>query len=88
MGSYGRLVHAGGTSSDLPPFLHAFQFTPAVRLGLAHHVIIIVGLASCPNEEGGTEERRRACSNLLDLRDVIRKRGGINEGLLVESALN
>ena len=83
-----ELVHASGTSCDLATFLHALQLAPAVRLGLAHHVVIVEGLAPCADEEGGAEKRRRASSDLLDLGDVVGKRGGVDEGLLVESAPN
>lgn len=84
----GDPLHACGTSCDLSTFLHALQLAPAVRLGLAHHVVIVVGLAPCADEIGGTEEGRRAGSDLLDLGDVVGKRGGVDERLLVESAPN
>lgn len=45
------VIHASRTPGDLAAFLHALQLTPTVRLGLAHHIVIIVGLASCANEE-------------------------------------
>jgi hypothetical protein len=43
-------AHARGTPGDLAAFLHAFEFTAAVGLGLAHHVVIIVGLAPRANK--------------------------------------
>lgn len=81
-------VHAGGASRNLAALLHAVQLTAAVGLGLAHHVVVIVGLAAGADEKGGTEEGRRAGSQLLDLGDVVGERGGVVEGLLRESGLN
>ena len=65
-------AHARGTPGDLTALLHAFKFTPAIGLGLAHHVVIIVGLASRPDKVRGTEEWRRTGSELLDLGDIVR----------------
>lgn len=59
------------TPRDLAAFLHALQLSPAVCLGLAHHVVVIVGLASCANEEGGAEQGRRTGAELFDLGDVV-----------------
>jgi hypothetical protein len=65
------VIHARRTPRDLPAFLHAVQLTAAVRLGLAHHVVIVVGLAARPDEKGGTEKGRRAGTELSDLGDVV-----------------
>lgn len=81
-------VHAGSTSRNLAAFFHTIQLTPAIRLDLAHHIIIVVCFTSCTDEEGGTEKRRRAGSELFDLGDVVGKRGGIDEVLVVEPTLN
>jgi len=80
------LLHAGGTAGDLAALLHAVELAAAIGLGLAHHVVIVVGLAAGADEEGGAEEGRRAGSELLDLGDVGGQRGRVDEGLLVESA--
>jgi hypothetical protein len=64
-------IHASCTPGDLAALLHAVKLSPAVRLGLAHHVVIVVVLASCANEERGTEKGRRTGSQLLDLGDVV-----------------
>ena len=65
-------AHARSTPGDLAALLHALKFTPAIGLGLAHHVVIVVRLASRPDKVRGTEERRRTGSELLDLGDVVR----------------
>lgn len=79
-------LHARRTPGDLTAFLHALKLAPAVGLGLAHHVVIVVGLASRADEEGGAEKGRGTGTELLDLGDVVGQRGGVDEGLLVEAA--
>ena len=79
-----QYAHARGTPGDLAALLHALEFTPAVGLGLAHHVVIVEGLAARTNKVRGTEEGRRTGSELLDLGDVVRQRSCVDEGLLVE----
>lgn len=78
-------LHARRTSGDLATLLHALKLSPAVGLGLAHHVVIVVGLASRADEERGAEKRGRTGSELLDLGDVVGQRGGVDEGVLVEA---
>ncbi len=79
------LVHACCTPGDLATLLHALELSPAIGLGLAHHVVIVVGLASRADKEGGAEKWRRTGSELLDLGDVVGQRSGVDEGLLVEA---
>jgi len=79
-------LHARCTPGDLAALLHALKLSPAVGLGLAHHVVIVVGLASRADEKRGAEKGRRTGTELLDLGDVVGQRGGIDEGLLVEAA--
>jgi len=79
-------LHACCATGDLAAFLHALELSPTVRLGLAHHVVVIIGLASCTNKEGGTEQGRRTCSKFFDLGYIFGKRSGVDESLLVESA--
>jgi hypothetical protein len=69
--TFRQYVHASRTPGDLAAFLHAVKLSPAVGLSLAHHVVIVVGLASCANEERGTQEGRRTGSELFDLGDVV-----------------
>lgn len=64
-------LHASRTSGDFATFFHALKLSPTIRLGLAHHVVVIVGLASRTDEEGSTEKGRRTGSELLDLGDVV-----------------
>ena len=82
------LLHARRTPGNLATLLHAFELSPAVGLSLAHHVIIVVGLASCTDKEGSAEKGRGTGSELLDLGDIVRQRGSVDEGLLVESGDN
>lgn len=79
-------LHARRTPGDLATLFHALKLSSAVRLGLAHHVVIVVGLASRADEEGGAKEGCRTGSELLDLGDVVGQRSGVDEGLLVEAA--
>ena len=78
-------LHTRRTPGDLAALLHALQLSPAVGLGLAHHVVIVVGLASRADKERGAEEGRRTGSEFLDLWDIVGQRGGVDEGLLVEA---
>jgi hypothetical protein len=86
--AFRQYIHASGTPGNLAALLHALQLSPAVRLGLAHHVIIVVGLAPRANEERSAEQGRRTGSELLDLGDVVGQRGGVDEGLLVEPGVS
>lgn len=49
-------LHARRTSGDLAALLHALKLSPAIGLGLAHHVVIVVGLASRADKERGAEK--------------------------------
>lgn len=64
-------VHTPGASGNPPTLLHALKLAAARVLGLALHVVVIVVLASRANEEGSREERSRAGTDLLDLRDRV-----------------
>lgn len=64
-------VHARRTAGHLTAFLHAVQLAAAVGLGLAHHVVIVVGLAPGADEVRGGEQGGRAGAELLDLGDVV-----------------
>lgn len=47
------LDDTGSASCDLTTLLQAIDLARAVGVGLAHHVVVIEGLASCTDEEGG-----------------------------------
>jgi len=51
------------------------------------HVVIVVVFAPGANEERGREKRRRAGTELLDLGDRVRQRGGVDEDVLVEAMI-
>jgi len=78
-------LHARSTSSDLPAFLQAIKLTPPVRLRLTHHVIVIVGFASCSYKVGCAQQGCRTRPNLCHLWDVVREGCGVQEDLLIES---
>lgn len=78
-------VHAGGTSCHPATLLQALVLALAGVLGLALHVVIVVGLAPRPDKERGGEEGRGSSTELLYLRDRIGERGGVVEDLLVEA---
>jgi hypothetical protein len=81
-------IHARSTPRDLPSFPHAVDLTPATRLGLALHEVIVVGLAAGADEEGGAHERGGAGTELLNFGDVIGERCCVDEDVLVESGVN
>lgn len=83
--SSGLYVHAGCASCDLATLPQAVQLSPSVRLRLALHVVIVVGLAAGSNEEACAHERGGRRSNLLDFGNGVRERSGVHEDLLVES---
>lgn len=84
----GRDIHACRTPGHLAALLHAVQLAAAVGLGLAHHVVIVVGLAARTDEVRGGKQRCRAGAELFDFGDVVGQRGGVDEGLLVEPGHN
>lgn len=78
-------IHTGGASCDLATLLHAVDLALSIGIGLAHHVVVIVRLASCADEERGREQGSRTGADFLDLGNVVRERGGVDEDVLVES---
>lgn len=56
-----------------------------MRLRLAHHIVVIVVLASCTDEEGSAHQRGGAGADLLDLGDGVWEWGGIDEDRLIEA---
>jgi hypothetical protein len=80
----GAYVHAGCASCDLATLPQAVQLSPSVRLRLALHVVIVVGLAARSNEEARAHKRCRGSSNLLDFGNGVRERSGVHKDLLVE----
>lgn len=77
-------VHAGGAAGDSTALLHAVELAAALALVLALHVVIVVVAASSADEEGRRQQRRGAGADLLDGRDILRQRCGIDEDRLVE----
>ncbi len=67
------------------PLLQAFELSLARVLGLALHVIIVVGRHRAPDEERGGKERGGCRADLLDSGDRVRKRRCVVEHLLVEA---
>ena len=81
-------VHTPGAPGHPPAFLQAVELALAGVVGLALHEVIVVLAASGADEKGRREKRRRADTELLDLGDRVRERGGVVEDLLVETARN
>jgi len=80
-------VHALGASRHPPALLQAVELAPAIGLRLALHVVVIVVAAPGADEEGGGKQRRRAGTDLLDLRDGVRKGSGVVVEMLVEPGI-
>ena len=83
----GEYPHAGRTPSNFPAFLHTFELPPPVRFLLAHHVVVIICLAPCSDEEGSAHQRCGARADLFDLRNGFGEGGGVDEHRLVESSI-
>lgn len=81
-----RHSHARRTPRHLPPLPHALHLPLAVRLRLALHVVVIVGPAPRPDEEGRAEQRGGRGADLVDLGDGLREGRRVDEDGLVESA--
>lgn len=77
-------VHACSASCDFATLLQAVQLALAIGVGLAHHVVVIVRLASCADEERGAEKGCGTGTNLGNLGDVVRERCCVDEDVLVE----
>ena len=80
--------HARRAARHLAPFLEALGLAFAVGERLAVHVVVIVGFAAGPDEEGGAEEGSGGGADFVDFGDGVRERGGVDEDLLVESGGN
>lgn len=80
-------VHALGASRHPPALLHAVELASAVGVRLAFHVVVIVVAAPGTDEKGGGKQRRRAGTDLLDLRDGVRKGSGVVVEVLVEPGI-
>lgn len=78
-------VHACSASCDFATLLQAIDFALSIGIGLAHHVVVIVRLASGANEEGCGQKRSRGSTNLRDLGNVLGEGSCVDEDLLVES---
>lgn len=79
-------IHAGSASGDFAALLQAVKLSLSIGLGLAHHVVVIVGLASCADKERGREEGSGTGTDFLDLGNVVGQRCGVDQRVLVESA--
>jgi len=79
------LEHAGGASRQFPALAQAFRLALAVGLGLAQHVVVIVGFAAGADEEAGAEEGSGGGADFGDFGDGVRVGGGVDENLLVET---
>lgn len=84
-GHTGANIHAPGASRDPPALLQALKLAPAGVLGLALHIVVIVVFAARADEERGRQQGGRGGSDLLDLGDRVRQRGGVVEDVLVEA---
>lgn len=78
-------LHARRTPGYLPALLQTLNLSSAIRIRLALHEIVIVGLAPCADEEGGTHQGCRGGADLWDLGDVVWHGSGVDEDMLGES---
>ena len=79
-------VHARSAASNLPSLPQALEFALSFGLGLALHVVIIVGSAAVADEVGRAHQWRGTSSDLIDLGDVVGEGSGVDEVALVEPA--
>ena len=79
-------IHARSAASDLPSLPQALDFSLSVGLGLALHVVIVVGSAAVTDKVGRAHQWRGTSSDLIDLRDVVWEGSGVDEIALVEPA--
>lgn len=82
------LYDARRTTRDLPSLLQTFCLALAIGFGFAVHEIVIVGFASCADEESGGEERSGRGTDFWDFRNGVREWCGVNQHRLVESGLS
>lgn len=82
----GKDLHAGSASRHAATLLHAFELALAGVLGLALHVVIVIGAAPGADEEGCREKGRGGGADLLDLGHGVGEGGGVHKDLLVEAA--
>lgn len=78
------LDHTGSATRNLPTLLQTLHLPSSISVGLALHVIIIVGSASVPDKERRASQRCRSSPYLLHLGDVIGHRRCVNEDMLVK----
>lgn len=77
-------IHTSCAARHLPAFLEALDLPASVRLVLALHEVIVIGLAPVADKVGRTHQWCGCGTNLLHLGDVIRHGSGVHEDLLVE----
>jgi hypothetical protein len=82
----GRSLHAAGTPGDLAPFAHAIELAAAIGLLPAHHKVVIIRLAFCPDEEARAHQRCGAGADFIDGWNRRGERGRIDEDLAVKPA--
>lgn len=77
--------HTSRTPRGLPPLPHTLDLALALRLRLAHHVVIVERLAPVADEEGGAEQWGGGGADFFDGGDGFGEGGCVDEDLLVES---
>ena len=77
-------IHASRTARHLSSLLQTVQLSAPVRLVLALHKVVVVGLAAVSDKVRRAVQRRRRSTDLLHLGDVIGHRGRVDQHLLVK----
>lgn len=81
---HGDNIHASRTARHLSTLLQTVQLSAPVRLVLALHEVVVVGLAAVSDKVRRAVQRRRRSTDLLHLGDVIGHGGRVDQHLLVK----
>lgn len=82
---YIRYIHTSRTAGDFATLLETIQLSSAIGIGLALHVVIVIGTAAVSDKERCAHKRGGCSADFLDFGDVIWHRRRVDEDVLTES---
>ena len=80
-----RYIHTSRTAGDFATLLETVQFSSAIGIGLALHVVIVIGTAAVSDKERCAHKGSGCGADFLDFGDVIWHRRRVDEDVLIES---
>lgn len=80
-----KYIHTSRTAGDFATLLETIQLSSTIGIGLALHVVIVIGTAAVSNKKRCAHKRGGGGADFLDFGDVIWHRRRVDEDVLTES---